>query len=57
MADFIKKKILIAVDEYEITKSAFSEFETYEVYADINYAYFYKHRKCSSQREIIKFYS
>ena len=43
MADFIKKKILIAVDEYEITKSAFSEFETYEVYADTNNAYYYKH--------------
>lgn len=38
-------------------KSAFSEFETYEVQADINNAYFYKHRKCSPQREIIKFYS
>jgi len=47
----------MSIDKFEITKSGFSEFETYEVKADNNKTNFYKHWKCSSQREILKFYS
>ena len=54
---FYYEKILMSIDKSEITKSGFSEFETYGTYIDNNYPHFYKHRKWSSQREMVKFYS
>ena len=51
------EKIIISIDKSEITKSGFSEFENYGVYADNNNIHFYKLKQYSSQREIVKFYS
>lgn len=49
-------KILMSIDKKDITQSGFSEFETYGSFVDTYYPNYYKHRKWSSKREMVKFF-
>ena len=50
------EKILLSIDNEEILKSGFSEFETYGTYVDNYYTNFYKHRLWSSKRDMSRYY-
>lgn len=49
-------KILMSIDKKDIIQSGFSEFETYGSFVDTYYPNYYKHRKWSSKREMVKFF-
>ena len=53
---FFWEKILMSIDEKDILKSGFSEFETYGTYVDTKYPNIYKHRNWFSKRDMVKLF-
>ena len=51
------EKILLSIDKEVIIYSGFSEFETYGSFVDNYYKNFYKHRKWSSKRDMVKYFN
>lgn len=51
------EKILLSIDKDVIINSGFSEFETYGSFVDNFYKNFYKHRKWSSKRDMVRYFN
>ena len=56
LGNFFWEKIIMSIDLKDLTKSGFSEFETYGNYVDTIFPKVYRHRRWSSNRHMSKYF-